>query len=191
MTSNEPINLREWRPPASAQFAGRLFTCGRPGRGTVGYGRARKPVDDGTIDRWVAGLPKAEVLHIVSLLGRKKNGVSEFDYYPFRSSHEHGTKPTLQEWLDRRYGQRFVVCEFPTVDARGIEDSVLDDVKRRVLSLLDKSFTVVIVDSAGAERTARVSEDLGFGRYRRTCVEAAVHVSALGPATRAGMARQA
>jgi hypothetical protein len=162
MTSNEPVNLKEWRPPASARFAGRLFTCGRPGRGTPGYCRARKPVDDRTIERWVKGLPEAEVLHIVSLLGRKKDGFSEFDYYPFRSSHERGTKPTLQEWLDRRYRQRFIVCEFPTVDARGIEDSVLDDVKHCVLSLLERNATVVIVDSAGAERTARVREDLGF-----------------------------
>jgi hypothetical protein len=162
MTSNEPVNLREWRPPASAQFAGRLFTCGRPGRGTPGYGRARKPVDLRTIDRWVEGLPKAEVLHIVSLLGSKKDGFSEFDYYPFRSSHERGTKPTLQEWLDRRYGQRFIVWEFPTVDARGIEDSVLHDVKHCVPNLLEKNITVVIVDSAGAERTARICEDLGF-----------------------------
>jgi hypothetical protein len=34
------------------------------------------------------GLPAAEVLHIVSLLGRKTNGFSEFAYYPFRSIRE-------------------------------------------------------------------------------------------------------
>jgi len=162
MTSKEPVNLREWRPPASAQFAGRLFTCGRPGRGTPGYGRARKPVDLGKIGRWIEGLPRAEVLHIVSLLGWKTDVFSEFDYYPFRSSQERGTKPPFQDWLDSRYGQRLIVWEFPTVDARGIEDSVLDDVKHCVPNLLEKNVTVVVVDSAGAQRTARVCEALGF-----------------------------
>ena len=90
---------------------GRLFTCGRPGRAT--FGRDKRPMDEATIDFWVKGLPPAELLHIVSLLGKKKSGFSEFGYYPFRSEHESGSKPTFQEWFDERYGRRFVVHEFP------------------------------------------------------------------------------
>src|SRR5437899_132324 len=118
MASNEPANLCEWRGKG-----GRLFTCGRPGRAT--FERQRRQIEEGTINLWVNGLPRAEVLHIVSLLGQKPDGFSEFDYYPFRSSQESGTKPTFQEWLEQRYGHRFVVHEFPTTDARGIHPYVL------------------------------------------------------------------
>jgi hypothetical protein len=164
MTPNEPMNLRKWRPGAQAECCGRLFTGGRPGRGTPGYGRTRKAVDEAIIDRWVAGLPQADVLHIVSLLGHKTDGFSEFAYYPFRSCRDPAGKPTFQEWLERRYGKRFSVHEFPTVDARGIEAGVLDDVKTCVRRLLAAGHAVMILDSAGAERTARVCEDLGFAK---------------------------
>ena len=165
----EPINLREWRRAPRASQQGRLFTCGRPGRGTPGYCREKKRVDDDTINRWVDGLPRTDVLFIVSLLGRKKPsgpgeiGFSEFGYYPFRSEKEAGTAPTFQEWLDQRYGRRFVVHEFPTVDAQGgVPGEDLTRIKACVLALLDRGNMVVIVDSAGAERTAIVCKAMGF-----------------------------
>lgn len=52
------------------------------------------------MDLWVKGLPAANLLYIVSLLGKKPNGYSEFSYYPFRSSKEDDDKPTFQQWLD-------------------------------------------------------------------------------------------
>jgi len=116
----------------------------------------------------VKGLPEAEILHIVSLLGKKTSGFSEFGYYPFRSSKEAGAKPTFQEWLDQRYGPRFVVHEFPTVDARGIPPNVLEAVTSHVLQLVEKGCTVVVVDSAGCERTARICEAIGYKRVHQT-----------------------
>jgi hypothetical protein len=145
-----------------AQQRGRLFTCGRPGRAT--FGREKRPVDNTTIDLWVKRLPRAKVLHIISLLGKKTSGFSEFGYYPFQSVHESGSKPTFQEWLEERYGRHFIVHEFPTVDARGISTEVLEAVKRCVLDLMRGASTVVVVDSAGAERTARVCEAIGYHR---------------------------
>ncbi len=162
MARNEPVNLREWRAPTAAGSSGRLFTCGRPGRGT--FGREKRPIDDDTIDLWMNGLPEAERLDIVSLLGEKANGYSEFGYYPFRSSKEAGDKPTFQEWLDERYDRRVVVHEFPTVDARGIPRDVLEAARRCVVDLIGKGRTVVVIDSAGAERTARVCEAIGYKR---------------------------
>lgn len=162
MPSNEPMNLSEWTPPTPALRCGRLLTCGRPGRAT--FGRDKGRVDDHTIDQWVEGLPRVQTLHIISLLGQKKGGFSEFGYYPFRSASEVGTKPTFQEWLDRRYGRRFVVHEFPTVDARGIPPDILKAVTRHVLGLIRNGSTVVVIDSAGAERTARVCEAIGYKR---------------------------
>ena len=135
MVLTEPINLREWKAPPGSRQIGRLFTCGRPGRATFKREKIRVPEE--IIDLWARGLPKADVVHIVSLLGWKNTGFSEFGYYPFRSSKEEETKPTFEEWLNDRYPERFVVHEFPTVDAQGIPRDVLCGAKRQVLSLLD------------------------------------------------------
>lgn len=162
MASNEPYSLREWIPLRASRREARLFTCGRPGRAT--FGTDKVLVDDKTIDQWVNGLLEANILHIISLLGQKPNGFSEFGYYPFRSSKEPGAKPTFQEWLDERYERRFVVYEFPTVDRQGIPPDVLKAVTRCILDLIKNGNTVVVMDSAGAERTARVCEAIGYRR---------------------------
>ena len=162
MMVTEPINLREWKGPAGSERRGKLFTCGRPGWAT--HGRAKVTVAEGIIDLWASGLPDADVLHIVSLLGQKTTGLSEFSYYPFQSAKEVGTKPTFEKWLNERYGRRFVVHEFPTVDGQGISRDLLDAAGRRVLDCLESGHTTVVIDSAGAERTARVCEALGYKR---------------------------
>lgn len=162
MVTKEPMNLREWRPISPAPQRGCLFTCGRPGRAT--FGRDIRAVDEDIIDLWAQGLPEAEVLHIVSLLGRKANGFSEFGYYPFRSSEESGTKLTFQKWLDKRYGRQFIVHEFPTTDCRGIPPDVLKAVLHLALALIEDGRAVLVMDSAGAERTARVCEAMGYKR---------------------------
>ena len=114
--------------------------------------------------RTVAGLPDADPLHIVSLLGRKKDGYSEFSYYPFYSMMETDKSPTFQEWLDSRYERTFVVHEFPTIDAQGVPRAVLNAVTMFITPLLRNDSTVVLIDSAGAERTARVCEAMGYMR---------------------------
>lgn len=163
MVVREPINLQEWKAPADRQAPGRLFTCGRPGRAT--YGRARVAVAEDVIELWESGLPQADVLHIVSLLGQKTTGLSEFSYYPFRSAKEEGTKHIFEDWLNKRYNRRrFVVYEFPTVDGRGIPRDVLNAAAGQVVRCLEEGNTTVVIDSAGAERTARVCEALGYVR---------------------------
>jgi hypothetical protein len=120
------------------------------------------PID--VIDGWHRGLPEVGVLHIVSLLGLKTTGLSEFSYYPFRSANEPGSKPTFEEWLNERYDRHFVVHEFPTVDGRGIPHDVRDAAGRKVLECLDGGYTTIVMDSAGAVRTARVCEAIGYKR---------------------------
>jgi hypothetical protein len=156
--SAEPKNLRGWSLPDAASQAGRLFTCGRPGRAT--YGTARIQIDEATIHQWVAGLPAGETVHIVSLLGRKPDSFSEFGYYPFRSEADSDPRPTFGEWLRGHYGPRFVVHEFPTTDLRGLPRALLATIVTCVGSLLAQGNVVVVVDSAGSERTARVCKAL-------------------------------
>lgn len=156
----EPYNLREWTTRHGPQESGRLFTCGRPGRGTFGIDKVQVPRN--VIDLWARGLPKTDLLHIVSLLGQKRDGLSEFWYYPFGSSTESDHKPTFEKWLNSRYAKRFVVHEFPTTDHQGVPPEVRDEVAHCVSELMKKGYIVVIVDSARAERTGRIRERLGY-----------------------------
>ena len=158
-SSVQEPNLIEWKKAGSH---GRLFTCCRPGRYTDGFCKERKEVPEEVIRRWAERMPKATAVYLVSLLGKKKDGYSEFSYYPFRSDKEKGGKPTFQEWLDQRYPSRFVVIEFPTIDATGIMPNIMKDTSIRLEELLARNETVVVIDSAGAERTARVCENIGY-----------------------------
>jgi len=102
------------------------------------------------------------VVHIVSLLGWKTDGFSEFEYYPFRSEKESGPKPSFQEWLNKQYPARgFVVHEFPTVD-RKIPPDIVARVAKCVTALMEADLTVIIVDSAGDTRTGQVAKALGY-----------------------------
>lgn len=155
----EPCNLREWRVDR-----GRLFTCGRPGRGHYPSSPKKWPlqVAEPIVSQWVTGLPRYTPLHIVSLLGRKIDSTSEFEHYPFRSSYETGTKLTLQEWISQHHGTRFVVHEFPTVDTESIPAECLAAATRCLRQLLQCGGVVVIVDSAGCSRAGRVCRELGL-----------------------------
>ncbi len=159
---SEPCNLREWRVES-----GRLFTCGRPGRGHYPSADQKWPVTvpNDNLAGWVEGLPPCSPLNIVSLLGEKFVGKhSEFKHYPFRSSFETGSKATFQAWLDANCDGRFRVHEFHTVDAdpAGIPLDEIARITACVQGLLAQGQAVVIVDSAGVSRTGRVCGEMGL-----------------------------
>ena len=157
---HEPCNLREWVVPQ-----GRLFTCGRPGRGHFKSAAAKWPaqVPAPILASWVRGLPPGNPVHVVSLLGRKPTpGPSEFEPYPFRSTYELEAKPTLQEWMDNSWPTRFVVHEFPTVDTQPIPAGLLSEISSCIYTLLRRNEVVVVVDSAGCSRTGKVCKSLGL-----------------------------
>jgi hypothetical protein len=164
MTDSEPYRLIEWHRETPELLRGRLFTCGRPGRSL--YKTTRCRIDDTTIHAWVTGLPGADVFHIVSLLGEKKDEVrySEFSYYPFRSSEEVNLKPTWQTWLDQHSERRFIVHEYPTIDCLPMCSVKLAAAMGCVLDLLNDGHTVVVVDSGGWSRTGYVCEAMGYKR---------------------------
>jgi hypothetical protein len=83
-------------------------------------------------------------------------------YYPFRSSEESGTKSAFQDWLDKRYGRRFVRYEFQTVDVRGIPPDKRRAVTRQELDLIENGSTVLVLASAGLERPVRVCKAMGY-----------------------------
>jgi hypothetical protein len=159
MTENEPFRLREWVAPKDAGEGGRLFTCGRPGRGI--FGTTKRLINDDVVEKWAQGLIAVGIDVIVSLLGKKPDGHSEFQYYSFRSRAESNSKPKFQEWLNH-HGSRFVVHEFPTVDLRGIAPDILEAASRCVIHQVSVGRTVVVVDTGGAQRTARICEAVGY-----------------------------
>jgi hypothetical protein len=157
MKKREPCNLREW-----TVTSGRLFTCGRPGRGT--FSGSTKQIPEYVIDLWIDGLPKVPQASVLSLLGHKHpSGLSEFSYYPFRSCMEDGAKPTFQDWLISRYGPRFIIEEFPTEDRLPMAScEYVEAIRSRVRTLLDSGAVVIIVDSAGVQRTGEVCRTMGM-----------------------------
>jgi hypothetical protein len=159
MTKREPYNLREW-----SVTSGKLFSCGRPGRGT--FSGSTKRIPEYVIDLWIDGLPKVPQASIISLLGHKHpSGLSEFSYYPFRSCVENDARPTFQDWLTLRYGPRFTVEEYPTQDRLPMASGeYVEAIRNRVRSLLDSGAVVIVVDSAGVQRSGEVCGTIGISK---------------------------
>jgi hypothetical protein len=118
-------------------------------------------ISDEIVDVWLNGLPSStgEVI-IVSLLGRKPRGPSEFSYYSFRGGFDQPEDrpdcPTWQEWLNERYGCRYRVCEFPTIDTEDIPESTKKVLFETIIKFMQAGKTVTVVDSGGVGRTGRV-----------------------------------
>jgi len=94
---------------------------------------------------------------VVSLLGKKPNGRSEFSYYSF---YDEGL--SLQQWIDANYGDKAVkVIEHQTCDSRLVPDQVLAAIKSDVLKAWSERRTVVLMDSGGVQRVRQVCKYLG------------------------------
>lgn len=152
----EPYRLREWRVAT-----GRLLTCGRPGRSKW---KDAAQVPTKAIDDWVRNLPEGELV-LVSLLGKKPDGTSEFSFYPFRGGFDQtdANMPTFEAWLKDHYPERtIVVREHPTIDFRPIPRETLEHAGADTRDLLQMAKTVILIDSGGQTRTGAVCRFLGL-----------------------------
>lgn len=157
---SKPYMLRRWQivPPASS-LESFFFTCARPGR-TSDPATKYAQVSDETVHRWVLGLPGPDTA-IVSLLGRKPDGLSEFSFYSFYGGFdppsEHPGRLSFHEWLDRWHGDLSIwVRQHPTWDFEAIEGPILDEIASDINELLAAGRTVVVVDSGGVTCTGMV-----------------------------------
>jgi len=148
---------------------GFLYTCARPGRS---LGRKQAQISDAVVDAWVAGIAKeiqfrptgmpcsSDKVVIISLLGRKPSGLSEFSYYSFRGGFDLPKDrpgcPTWQEWLTAKYGPRYRVHEFPTEDLKIIPEETKELLVNAVQKFLHAGQTVILVDSGGVGRTGSI-----------------------------------
>jgi hypothetical protein len=146
----EPFRLKEWR--LAGPSPGLFYTCARPGRSRGSKGS----VPDRLVLDWARGLPGCTETFIISLLGRKPKGTSEFSFYSSFND------PDSFEWLNTLVaGRKFHVISHPTTDLEDIEPSILAMVANDVTRLVSESKTVVIIDSGGWTRTRAVAAHLG------------------------------
>ncbi len=163
LNPQKPYNLRRWKLDTSTGIV-HYFTCGRPGREK---GPKALRVCDELVHNWVLGLQEycGPNLAIISLLGRKRDGSSEFSFYSFYggsdTTAERKGRPSLQEWLETHHKALGIsVYEFPTTDRSSVPVELRDSVVAQVKELFLDSRHVVVVDSAGAERTGRIHDHL-------------------------------
>jgi hypothetical protein len=154
MKLQEPYRLTQWRLPAP-HSGGRLFTCARPGRSKG----TKAKVSDKQVHEWVCGLPAGNLV-LVSLLGQKKDGRSEWSFYSF-----HRDGRTFQDWLDCNcQGRAIKVIEFHTIDEQEVPSDVLTNVRDAVLMHVADHHTVVLMDSGGWVRVRQVCAHLDAAR---------------------------
>jgi len=158
----EPYKLRRWRRSSSFDPVP-LFTCGRPGRSKGNQGA----VPDAVVDKWVHGLPGGSTISVVSLLGRKPNGLSEYSFYSFcgtfETPAETKSRPPFQQWLEQRHPKRRLeVIEHPTTDFKPVPRETLVVVARDIDHHLSMGRIVVLMDSGGETRTRQVCKYAAF-----------------------------
>src|SRR5579883_280394 len=160
MRPMEPHRLKLWRSPTTGHT---LYTSARPGRGSQGkYGS----VNDELVKKWFENLPGSEDITIVSLLGRKPSGSSEFRFYSFHGKWDRGTelegKPSFVEWVrDHDFGRSITVIEHPTIDQK-IPIETVNAIAADLGRLLDGKACVLLIDSGGCTRTGQVCKHMGF-----------------------------
>ena len=150
-----PWNLKKRELAGGDKY---FFTCGRPGYCPKDK---NKQVSGEEVSAWVLGLPGPDRA-VVSLLGCKPDGRSEFRFYPFHgawdSLEERGNKPSFQEWVDHHHPDlEVVVKQHPTWN-KGIGSDEVEAIAAVVGDLISQGRTAIVVDSAGVSRTGQVAK---------------------------------
>jgi hypothetical protein len=112
-------------------------------------------------------LPARNGIVIVSLLGKKPDNLSEYDFYTFRGDQDALTYPErlpFRDWLCREFPNRQLdLKEFPTTDFQCIPANTLSAISECVNEHLQRGRTVVLFDSGGEQRTGQVCRShMGF-----------------------------
>jgi hypothetical protein len=161
--AKKPYNLRRWKISDLDEGDG-FFTCARPGR-TGDPKSVNGQVDDAVVHAWVNGLlahvgPRPG---IVSLLGSKPSGRSEFWFYSFFGGFDEAAafpgRLSFSQWL-HRWHPEVDLREHPTFDSEKVPFDTLEAVAADVRELISNGHTAVIVDSGGQERTRQAADHL-------------------------------
>ncbi len=159
----KPYKLRRWRL-ADGISNYYFFTCARPGRTSRPESRWDR-VEDAVVRQWLSGLPGPKTA-IVSLLGCKPDGTSEYDFYSFYGGfdkpEEQSGRKSFREWLDQYQGVTPILLEeHPTEDFKRVSDEALTSTATIIRELMRDDYTVVLIDSGGEQRTGQVCRHIG------------------------------
>jgi len=154
----KPYMLKRWRLDTTGPPLW-FFTCARPGRSGNPASKTASVSDD-LVHRWVLGLPGPRTA-IVSLLGRKPDGTSEFLVYTFRGGFDLPSDRlgclSFHDWLDKWHGALSIVLrEHPTCDFKPVSPETLEAVSSEIRELASAGRTVLLIDSGGVTRTGIV-----------------------------------
>ena len=156
-----PFRLRRWHLHGTDR-AIVFYTCARPGRSGNPSSRTAS-VTDKTVSAWVRGLPGSNVA-IISLLGKKPDGMSEYSFYSFSGGLDRQTdqKPRFASWLrERHLDLEIELIEHPTTDFQPVPPTTISGVLTSLERLAARGKTVTIVDSGGETRTGAVCRAIG------------------------------
>lgn len=148
---SEPYRLFEWRLPSPNQTS--FYTCARPGR-SLG---PKKFVSNDLVIKWANGLSNQKNITIISLLGTKTSGKSEYLFYS--AFHDANS---MEQWLNSQvHGLQFQIISYPTVDGTTINQDIINAAAKAIVEHASKQTTVVLMDSGGVVRTGTVAAHLG------------------------------
>ena len=185
-----PTPRRPWRDPALMHRGPAVASWVSPTRGaTVRFGAVEslqaEAVDSRELDilhvraSWTKVGPRAAVSDpivrewtddvlalgprpaIISLLGKKPDGTSEYSFYSFHGGFEdEAGSLSFAEWL-AQVDDNVLLIEHPTVDFSPPTAETLAAIGSDVVTLLAEGRTVLVFDSGGQTRTAHVCKHLG------------------------------
>lgn len=112
---------------------------------------------DELVHRWVRRLPSKNDVVVVSLLGQKPDGTSEFSLYSFYKKGR-----SFRHWLDENYKREAIqIIEHPTCDMKCVPDETVAAVGSDLSRLLLARKPVVLMDSGGWKRVEQVCRQIG------------------------------
>lgn len=158
---SKPFKLRHWRLKHDGQSI-YFYTSARPGR-SAELASKDAQIPDQLVAKWVRSLP-GPTPAIISLLGTKPDGSSEYRFYSFSggSDGSAGKQKSFGAWLrDQIPEQAIELVERPTVDFKAVPEETIAAVLKDIKRLAAQGKTVVLVDSGGEQRTGAVCRRIG------------------------------
>jgi len=161
-TGTRPYRLRRWRwrDGDRVRF---FFTCARPGR-TSKFESKTAQISDRFVREWLRALPGPSTA-LVSLLGCKPDGTSEYKFYSFCGGYEKPEdrpgRQSFREWLDQwSSNEPIPLREHPTRDFDRVPDDLRVATAESIAELLRSGHTVVLIDSGGEQRTRQICDHM-------------------------------
>lgn len=139
-----------------------FFTCARPGRTSAPASRYADVSDD-VVEAWSLRIAGYAPITVLSMLGSKDNGKSEFSFYTFWGDDDPtavGKRLSFGDVLAVVEPQ-ITLVERPTTDGLTLPQDNVDDLCALVKEMVATDRPVVLMDSGGEQRTGAIADAVG------------------------------